>query len=36
MTIGLDHVATRADLYQVALGIVFANAAITFSLVKLL
>ena len=30
------HLATRADLYQVALGIVIANAAITFSLVKLL
>ena len=28
--------ATRADLYQVALGIVIANAAITFGLVKLL
>ena len=28
--------ATRADLYQVALGIVIANAAITFGLIKLL
>ena len=27
---------TRADLYQVALGIVIANAAITFGLVELL
>ena len=30
------HLATRADLYQVALGIVIANAAIKFSLIKLL
>ena len=28
--------ATKADLYQVALGIVIANAAITFGLLKLL
>ena len=27
---------TRADLYQVALGIVIANAAITFGLIELL
>ena len=32
----LDRVATKADLYQVALAIVIANAAITFSLLKLL
>ena len=31
-----SDLATRADLYQVALGIVIANAAITFSLIKLL
>ena len=28
--------STRADLYQVALGIVIANAAITFGLIELL
>ena len=28
--------ATKADLYKVALGIVAANAAITFGLLKLL
>ena len=33
---GLGHLATKADLYQVALGIVIANAAITFGLLKLL
>ena len=32
----LDRFATKADLYQVALAIVIANAAITFSLLKLL
>ena len=31
-----SDLATRADLYQIALGIVIANAAITFSLIKLL
>ena len=31
-----SDLATRADLYQVALGIVIANAAITFSLIKLI
>ena len=31
----LERIATKADLYQVALGIVIANAAITFSLIKL-
>ena len=31
-----SDLAIRADLYQVALGIVIANAAITFSLIKLL
>ena len=30
------ELATRADLYQVALGIVIANAAITFGLIELL
>ena len=29
------HLATKADLYQVALGIIVANAAITFGLLKL-
>ena len=32
----LDRIATKADLYQVALAIVIANAAITFGLPKLL
>ena len=31
-----SELATRADLCQVALGIVIANAAITFGLIKLL
>ena len=31
-----SDLATRADLYQVALGIVIANAAITFGLIELL
>ena len=31
-----SDLATRADLYQAALGIVIANAAITFGLIKLL
>ena len=29
------HLATKTDLYQVALGIIVANAAITFGLLKL-
>ena len=35
---GAGHagLATKADLYRVALGIVIANAATTFSLIKLL
>ena len=35
-TAGLHHLATKADLYQVAIGIVIANAALTTALVKLL
>ena len=31
-----ERLATKADLYQVALAIVVANAAITFGLLKLL
>ena len=31
-----SNLATKADLYQVALAIVVANAAITFGLLKLL
>ncbi|MCY4532175.1 MAG: DUF1640 domain-containing protein [Gammaproteobacteria bacterium] len=33
---GHEHLATKADLYQVALMIVVANAAVTFGLLKLL
>lgn len=32
----LTHFATKADLYQVALGMVVANAAIMFGLLKLI
>ena len=32
----LAHFATKADLYQVALGLVIANAAIMFGLLKLI
>ena len=31
-----EHLATKADLYQVALAVVLGNAAITFGLLKLL
>ena len=31
-----ERLATKADLYQVALAIVVANAAITFGLLKLI
>ena len=33
---GLDQLATKADLYQVAIGIMIANAALRVGLVKLL
>ena len=33
---GHESLATKADLYQVALAIVVANAAITFGLLKLI
>ena len=33
---GRESLATKADLYQVALAIVVANAAITFGLLKLI